>query len=620
MAEENKEGHKKPKVDEELENIKGNYQSNKNKKIPEELTEENKQKMEKTREELEKLKKAYIKKHSYIRAIGILPPQIIPKFVEEEFDNKEEQEKISKLIHLIVIIPEEKYKKIKEIRTDLIKISDEQKQKVWVHVMSHVDVFNYGLDGKYEFEEAIGMAYPLYDKDFLSNLRVAEIHKSLVLRKFEKYIVSYVIGGSFVRGDTVKESDVDTYVIIDDTDVKRMPRLELKEKLRGIIYNYIAEASELAGVKNLLNVQIYLLTDFWEAVKDAQPVFFTLIRDGIPLYDRGTFMPWKMLLKMGKLKPSPEAIDMFMRSGEKLSEIVKRRLLDIAIGDIYWSVITPTQAMIMLYGRGPPTTKETPGVVKEIFYDKEKMLEKKYVDFVTKVIGLYKGYEHQKVKEVSGKEVDELLEQANDYIKRLGQLRKQIEKSSQKKTVEDLYKDFMSILEALFGKKEEITLMKKFTEELIKKGKINPRLEKTAKELLAMNKKIKEKAPKKGKKEEGKSGDRRKEEIENLRKEVSILIRDLVEYNQRAELMKTQRGRLRILTKEGTYEVVMTPEETFLIDKGVVKRITSTKIEESSEKELLEALNKQTQEKPIRANPKIFEVIRKELGEFEIVV
>ena len=620
MAEENKEGHKKPKVDEELENIKGNYQSNKNKKIPEELTEENKQKMEKTREELEKLKKAYLKKHSYIRAIGILPPQIIPKFVEEEFDNKEEQEKISKLIHLIVIIPEEKYKKIKEIRTDLIKISDEQKQKVWVHVMSHVDVFNYGLDGKYEFEEAIGMAYPLYDKDFLSNLRVAEIHKSLVLRKFEKYIVSYVIGGSFVRGDTVKESDVDTYVIIDDTDVKRMPRLELKEKLRGIIYNYIAEASELAGVKNLLNVQIYLLTDFWEAVKDAQPVFFTLIRDGIPLYDRGTFMPWKMLLKMGKLKPSPEAIDMFMRSGEKLSEIVKRRLLDIAIGDIYWSVITPTQAMIMLYGRGPPTTKETPGVVKEIFYDKEKMLEKKYVDFVTKVIGLYKGYEHQKVKEVSGKEVDELLEQANDYIKRLGQLRKQIEKSSQKKTVEDLYKDFMSILEALFGKKEEITLMKKFTEELIKKGKINPRLEKTAKELLAMNKKIKEKAPKKGKKEEGKSGDRRKEEIENLRKEVSILIRDLVEYNQRAELMKTQRGRLRILTKEGTYEVVMTPEETFLIDKGVVKRIASTKIEESSEKELLEALNKQTQEKPIRANPKIFEVIRKELGEFEIVV
>ena len=74
----------------------------------------------------------------------------------------------------------------------------------------------------------------------------------------------------------------------------------------------VAEASNLAGVKNKLSPQVYLLTDFWESVKDAHPVIFTFIRDGIPLYDRSTFMPWKAFLKMGKLKPYPEAIDMFM--------------------------------------------------------------------------------------------------------------------------------------------------------------------------------------------------------------------------------------------------------------------------------------------------------------------
>ena len=40
--------------------------------------------------------------------------------------------------------------------------------------------------------------------------------------------------------------------------------------------------------ENILNVQVYLLTEFWEKVKDAEPVIFTFIRDGVPLYDRGT--------------------------------------------------------------------------------------------------------------------------------------------------------------------------------------------------------------------------------------------------------------------------------------------------------------------------------------------
>jgi predicted nucleotidyltransferase len=121
----------------------------------------------------------------------------------------------------------------------------------------------------------------------------------LTLRKFEKYVVSYVIGGSFIRGDVTKESDVDTFVIINDTDVRKMPRVELRERLRSQINQFISEAEAMAGVAPYkLNVQIYLLTEFWDAVKDANPVMFTFIRDGVPIYDQGTFMPWKSLLRM----------------------------------------------------------------------------------------------------------------------------------------------------------------------------------------------------------------------------------------------------------------------------------------------------------------------------------
>lgn len=236
-----------------------------------------KKKAEKTNKDLEKYKSEITKKYKFIEAIGLIPSQANKK-IEEEYEIEENEAKKG-LVHVLTIIPESEFKNIGNIRLEAIKIAKKHNSKLWVHVMTPVDIWNLGLDSKFEAFEAISMSYPILDKGILADLRVSQIHKSLVLRKFEKYVTSYVIYGSLIRGEATKKSDVDISVIIDDTDVKRMPRLELKEKLRGIIYSYIAEAEAIAGVKNKLNVQIWLLTEFWDGVKDAQPVFFTFIRD-----------------------------------------------------------------------------------------------------------------------------------------------------------------------------------------------------------------------------------------------------------------------------------------------------------------------------------------------------
>ena len=481
-----------------------------------------KKEMDKKKEKLEKLKSSLIKKFSFIEAIGVLPPQSIPIFIQDEEAPKETE----KLIHLLVVIPEDKFKEIKKIKKEMVEIIEKSDEKVWLHLLTPVDIWELCLDSKFDLVGAFAMSFPLFDKGFLGALRVAEIHKSLVLRKFEKYVVSYVIAGSLVRGEAVKTSDVDTYVIINDTDVKRMPRLELKEKLRGIIYQYISDAGALAGVKNLLNVQVYLLTDFWEAVKDAHPVMFTLIRDGVPLYDRGTFMPWKALLKMGKLKPSPEAIDMFMSMGDKADKRVKRTMLDLVMGDIYWGVLTPSQALLMLYGLPPPNVKETVKQMKSVFVDKEKMLEKKYIDILEKIcIKYYKGYEHEKVKEVSGKEVDELLKDMNDYLKRLKELREQIEKRTSEKTIEDIYKDVFELLESVVGKKSLEKTVSEFDNIFVKKGIFSGQHLRILKNIVTAKK-------------EFKKGKLNAHKVNDARKEASILINDLIEYNQRKELGK----------------------------------------------------------------------------------
>ena len=491
--------------------------------MPENNGLENKE-MSKTKKELEKLANTLSKKYPFMLSLSILPPQMVQRFVDEEEVPKETE----KYLQLYMVVPEEKFKEIKTFQPEVVKELEKlkspkgDKQKAWIQIKTPVDIWEICLDSKFDLSGAIAMSFPLYDKGFLGALRMTEIHKSLVLQKFEKYVVSYVVVGSFIRGEATPTSDVDVSIIINDTDVKRMPRLELKERLRNIIYQYVAEAAAIAGVKNTLHIQSYLLTDFWESVKDAHPVIFTFIRDGVPLYDRGTFMPWKSLLKMGKLKPSPEAIDMFMRTGDKTKEVVERRLMDAMI-DIYWGIITPSQALIMLYGEAPPTHGETVKMMENIFVKKEKMLEMKYVKILAKVIQMFKDYEHKKLNNIPGKEVDVLMKEYEDYMKRIKELRTQIEKSVQERTLEEGYKSVFDLLEVIVGKKSQEKTIDSFEKDFVKKGKFTSQNLKALRNLVSSRKDFKK-------------GKLTPHKVDEALKNSRFLVNDLIEYNQRCEL------------------------------------------------------------------------------------
>jgi predicted nucleotidyltransferase len=418
--------------------------------------------------ELEELKKKIIKKFPFTLSFIALPHQAFKFFEEDEGLTPEEV--ANKPIHTLLVVPEDEYKNIaKKIKPEIIKLVKECKQPVWVHIKTPVDIWNYGLDSKFDMIDALGAGLPLHDKGLLGALRVANIHKTLVLRKFEKYVATYAVGGSLVRGTADKSSDVDTFVIIDDTDVKKMPRLQLKEKLRAWINDYIREATMRAGVTNILNVQVYLLTEFWESVKDANPVIFTFIRDGVPMYDRGTFLPWKLLLRMGKIKPSPEAVDNFMKYGEQNDSLVKRRMMDAMI-DIYWGVITPMQALMMLAGHAPPVPKTIVEDVKKEFVQGQKIMGMKELKTLERAVKLYKDYEHGKLKEISGAEVDSLLKDANDYDKKLKVLRKKLEDRIMLKAADSIYQELTDLLKNNLNESSESKLAMRFVSDFVKKS------------------------------------------------------------------------------------------------------------------------------------------------------
>ncbi|MCF7910210.1 nucleotidyltransferase domain-containing protein [Candidatus Pacearchaeota archaeon] len=574
--------------------------------------------LDKKKKELDKLKNFITKKYKFTQAIGILPPQGLKEFIEEETGEdieripKEHIEKLQTKNHVYIIIPEDEFKNIKEIKKQIVEFADKEKINIWLYIKTPIDIWETCFDSKFEMVDAIAMSYPLYDTGILESLRVASIHKSLVLQKFDKYVVSYVIAGSLVRGDATKTSDVDVFIIINDTDVRRMPRLELKERLRSMIYQYVGEAEALAGVKGKLSPQIYLLTEFWESVKDANPLMFTFIRDGVPIYDKGTFMPWKALLKMGKLKPSPESIDMFMSMGDTAVKRGKKALMDILIHDIYWSVLTPAQAMFMLNGLPPPTHKEVlQGAFRKNFVEKEKMIEKKYADILEEIVGLYKDYEHERLKEVKGAKIDKLLKNTEDYLKRLRELREQIEKRYQERTIEQNYEEMIRLLKIITGKKSLAAIKEEF-KKFVKQGKF------TKQDYSAFEKVIKARG-------DFKKGKSNTQKIDSARKDASTLINNLIDYSQRCELVSLEKGRFKIRFKKSGKEIIneilLCSDCGFLFDKNSVRKIDSSgSIKNSDMKEVTKIIEEQKKKSDLKINPEIFSVLRKELGEFEIIL
>jgi uncharacterized protein (UPF0332 family) len=302
---------------------------------------------------------------------------------------------------------------------------------------------------------------------------------------------------------------------------------------------------------------VYILTDFWDSLKEANPIIFTLLRDGVPFYDRGVFMPWKLLLRMGKIKPRPEAIDMFMSSGEQMLERVSFKLKDIGMEDTYYAILTPSQAALMMFGIAPPTPKETPEVMRDIFVVKEKLLEPNYIDILQRNITIRKDIEHGTKKELTGKEVDELLEDARKYLKRIKKLFGQIELIKEEQDAAHVYDSVLTIVRDVLkaegvDKVSDNELVKVFEEEMSAKGKAPAKIARMLSDVMKSKKSYDEK-------------NLNKIEVDKIKKDSRELIKFLVEYIQRKRGREVERTKIRVKYGGKFGEVMLLGDVDFLI-------------------------------------------------------
>jgi len=594
------------------------------KELEEKLPPEVKKRLIQVKQKLDKFKKQTLEKFDkYIMGMALLPP---PKPKQGEEQKPEDKDKLNVLI---LIDDSEPHKMSKtELKDKLTAIMDNTAKEIDKNIVPETilisELWQNCYDGKYEMLKLFAMAAPIHDTGMLAAIKIAEVHKNMVLKKFEKYIVAYVLAGSLVQGKATPESDIDVFLIIDDTDVKKMTRAELKDKLRAIIVGMGLEAGEVTGIRNKINIQVYILTDFWDSMREANPVIFTFLRDGVPFYDRGIFMPWKQLLKMGKIKPSPEAIDMYMSSGEQMLGRVKEKLRNIGTEDFFWSTFTPSQAALMLYGVAPPAPKETADMMREVFVKKEKLLEEKDIKVLEKVLQVRKESEHGTKKTISGKEIDDLVDSCDKYLKRLRRLFTQIEKIRQEESVLHMYETIVTIVRDILsmeGKEKipEESLVKLFETACVEPAKIPAKYCRMLQEITKAKKDFD-------------AGKLSKTDIEKIKKTGRELIKYLVEYMQRKRGRELEKAKVKIKYGDNFGELTLLGDTAFLvkdmdkehktIEKAKIKKDGSLgPMQKSSWEELEKAIAETKIPQRVFIKEPVFESLRKIFGkDVEVLV
>jgi uncharacterized protein (UPF0332 family)/predicted nucleotidyltransferase len=291
-----------------------------------------------------------------------------------------------------------------------------------------------------------------------------------VLKKYGQLIRSIVLFGSTARNEFKGESDIDIFIIIDDTRHKITPTM--KEKMEED-FDVIAKKCS----KQLSIQQPYLLTEFWRMVREGHPIIFNFIREGVPVYDKDVFLPIKRLLQMGEIRPSKEAVEKYIERGPKRIRRVENAKIYMVVEDCYYAMLESAQAVLMFLGKSPPRPSDAPEMLRKTLMPM-KLIDEKTISYLEGVIEIRKKVEHKNIKKISGQEIDDWLKKTRAFVKKMQDMIVKIEVMKRESMIEKSYvimsDTALTLLKALNKAPKKRTLLKAAIEtHLVKTGMID---------------------------------------------------------------------------------------------------------------------------------------------------
>ncbi len=224
-------------------------------------------------------------------------------------------------------------------------------------------------------------------------------------KEFGTFIKCIVLFGSATR-QQVPEGDIDILIVIDDLGIELRP--EVVQTYRIITQKLIADIS------SSLHVTTLKLTSFWEYVKAGDPVAINILRDGVALVDTGMFDPLQMLLRQGRIRPTPEAVWSYFVRAPATIQNSKWHVLQACV-DLYWAVVDAAHAALMRIGEVPPSPQHVAALMDDTLV-KRRMIDKKYPLMMQNFFMLMKKITHREIKEIRGIDYDRYCKDAEDFI------------------------------------------------------------------------------------------------------------------------------------------------------------------------------------------------------------
>jgi len=227
-------------------------------------------------------------------------------------------------------------------------------------------------------------------------------------KELDELLKGVIFFGSAVRGDAVKNSDIDIMLLIND--LKYVFSDEVVESLRVIIEN------TAASISSKFHITTMHISKFWEHVRLADPIIINVLRDGVAVYDEGFFQPAQFLLETGQIRPTKEAVWSYYLRAPKTIKGAEKKLLSIIV-DLYWAVMDASHSILMHIDIVPPAPHHVADLVEK-YYVNTSLLEKKYLKTLRKLYDLAKDIGHETLLGTSGEEIDKLFFEAEDFVKR----------------------------------------------------------------------------------------------------------------------------------------------------------------------------------------------------------
>jgi len=245
------------------------------------------------------------------------------------------------------------------------------------------------------------------------------------------------VWGSVAKGEHGRESDIDTLVILDDTKLEKDVPDDAKKKIQKKVTDLAKETDER------ITIQYFpFLTEFWDALRKGEPLAIEAVRNGEPVYDTGIFMPAKRLLQRGKISGTQESVRKRLKLGARGYKKAEQQLKSSTPHKLEQAMASAGQAPIMLAGKNPPAKENVPDVLEEMFVD--DMLEQEYVD-IAEDLHEFGNLGEKNPEEVTGQAVDEHLEKADKFIRRMHEL---VSQMGARKKVQNLVEDYKKFLKA----------------------------------------------------------------------------------------------------------------------------------------------------------------------------